>query len=50
MVARKAVVQKIYPQDLEMFMAWDSAIVWDNFPSSIDVLTIHGLVDRVVDA
>lgn len=47
-VARKAVVQKIYPHDLEEFSRWDSGIVWDKFPSSIDVLTIHGLADRTV--
>ncbi|KAI9573500.1 Alpha/Beta hydrolase protein [Boletus coccyginus] len=47
-VARKAVVQKIYPHDLEEFSRWNSGIVWDNFPSSIDVLTIHGLADRTV--
>lgn len=47
-VARKAVVHKIYPHDLEEFSRWNSAIVWDHFPSSIDVLTIHGLADRTV--
>jgi len=47
-VARKAVVQRIYPHDLEKFSRWDSSIVWDKFPSSIDVLTIHGLVDETV--
>ncbi|KAG6377192.1 Alpha/Beta hydrolase protein [Boletus reticuloceps] len=47
-VARKAVVQKIYPHDLEECSRWNSDIVWDNFPSSIDVLTIHGLADRTV--
>ncbi|KAG9315683.1 hypothetical protein JVU11DRAFT_3329 [Chiua virens] len=47
-VARKPVVQKIYPHDLEIFSRWNSAIVWDKFPSNIDVLTIHGLADRTV--
>lgn len=47
-VARKAVVQKIYPRSLEEFSRWDSSIVWDKFPMSIDVLTIHGLVDEIV--
>ena len=47
-VARKAVVQKIYPHDVEEFSRWNSGIVWDKFPPSIDVLTIHGLADRTV--
>ncbi|KAF9241080.1 Alpha/Beta hydrolase protein [Melanogaster broomeanus] len=48
MVARKPVVQRIYPQDLEEFSRWNSGIVWDSFPSSVDVLTIHGLADKTV--
>ncbi|EGO23737.1 hypothetical protein SERLADRAFT_470020 [Serpula lacrymans var. lacrymans S7.9] len=47
-VARKPVIQRIYPEDLEEFSRWDSSIVWDWFPSSIDVLTIHGLADKTV--
>ncbi|KIK98979.1 hypothetical protein PAXRUDRAFT_610013 [Paxillus rubicundulus Ve08.2h10] len=47
-VARNAVTQRIYPQDLEEIARWNSGIVWDRFPSSIDVFTIHGLVDRTV--
>lgn len=47
-VARKPIVQKIYPHDLEEFSRWNSGVVWDEFPSSIDVLTIHGLADRTV--
>lgn len=47
-VARKTVVQRIYPHDLEEFSRWNSGIVWDKFPSSIDVLTIHGLSDQTV--
>jgi len=47
-VARKAVAQKVYLHDLEEFSRWNSGIVWDNFPPSIDVLTIHGLADRIV--
>lgn len=47
-VARKAVVQKIYPHDLEEFSRWKSSIVWDQFPLSIHVLTIHGLADETV--
>jgi pimeloyl-ACP methyl ester carboxylesterase len=47
-VARKPVTQKIYLHDLEEFSRWNSDIVWDKFPSSIDVLTVHGLADRTV--
>ncbi|KIJ62674.1 hypothetical protein HYDPIDRAFT_114347 [Hydnomerulius pinastri MD-312] len=47
-VARKPLVQRIYPQDLEEFSRWNSGVVWDKFPPSIDVLTIHGLADRTV--
>ncbi|KAH0832138.1 Alpha/Beta hydrolase protein [Lanmaoa asiatica] len=47
-VARKAVVQKIYPHDLEEFSRWNSDIVRGKFPSSTDVLTIHGLADGTV--
>ncbi|KIJ17869.1 hypothetical protein PAXINDRAFT_175606 [Paxillus involutus ATCC 200175] len=47
-VARKPVTQRIYPQDLEEIARWNSSIVWDRFPSSIDVFTIHGLIDKTV--
>ncbi|KAH7919473.1 ectomycorrhiza-regulated esterase [Leucogyrophana mollusca] len=47
-VARKAVVQKIYPHDLQEFSRWNSAIVWDSFPPTIDVFTVHGLADKTV--
>ena len=47
-VARKAVLQKIYPHDLEEFSRWNTGIVWDKFPSTIDVLTVHGMADRTV--
>jgi pimeloyl-ACP methyl ester carboxylesterase len=47
-VARKPVVGIIYPNDLEDFANWDTSIVWDKFPSSTDVLTVHGLADQTV--
>lgn len=47
-VARQAVVERIYPHDLEEFSQWNTAIVWDKFPDQIDVLTMHGLVDKTV--
>jgi len=47
-VARKKVSFKIYPEDLTNFVNWDTSIVWDTFPSSPDVLTIHGLADQAV--
>ncbi|RDB18938.1 hypothetical protein Hypma_014332 [Hypsizygus marmoreus] len=47
-VARKEVTVKIFPEDLEQFTKWDSSIVWDRFPPSVDVLTIHGLSDKTV--
>ncbi|KAG2065747.1 ectomycorrhiza-regulated esterase [Suillus decipiens] len=49
-VARQAVVERIYPHDLEEFSQWNTAIVWDKFPDQIDVLTMHGLVDKTVPA
>ncbi|KAF9468668.1 Alpha/Beta hydrolase protein [Collybia nuda] len=47
-VARKQVTVKIHPQDLEDFSNWDTSIVWDQFPSTVDVLTLHGLSDKTV--
>lgn len=47
-VARQAVVERIYPRDLEEASQWNTAIVWDKFPGQIDVLTIHGLADKTV--
>jgi len=47
-VARKQVTVKIFPEDLEQFMKWDSSIVWDHFPPTVDALTIHGLADNTV--
>ncbi|KAF5382679.1 hypothetical protein D9615_003055 [Tricholomella constricta] len=47
-VARKQVTVKIFPEDLEQFTKWDTTIVWDRFPSTVDALTIHGLADKTV--
>ncbi|KAJ3747719.1 Alpha/Beta hydrolase protein [Lentinula detonsa] len=47
-VARKQVSFKIYPEDLATFANWDTSFVWDSFPASTDVLTIHGLSDNAV--
>jgi len=44
-VARKEVLGRIYPKDVEDFMAWDTSLVWDHFPRNIHVITIHGLSD-----
>jgi hypothetical protein len=41
-------VERIYPQDLVEFSQWNTSIVWDKFPDQIDVLTLHGLVDKTV--
>ncbi|KAG1821317.1 ectomycorrhiza-regulated esterase [Suillus variegatus] len=47
-VARQTVVERIYPEELEEFSKWNTAIVWDKFPAQIDVLTMHGLLDKTV--
>jgi len=47
-VARKKVSFKIFPEDLTNFVNWDTSFVWDTFPTSPDVLTIHGLADQAV--
>ncbi|KAL5524639.1 hypothetical protein ACEPAF_9779 [Sanghuangporus sanghuang] len=47
-VARKEVIGRIYPQDLEKFASWDISPVRDNFPSNTHVITIHGLRDNTV--
>ncbi|KAF9063281.1 Alpha/Beta hydrolase protein [Rhodocollybia butyracea] len=47
-VARKRVSFKIYPEDLANFVNWDTSFVWDTFPASPDVLTIHGMSDQAV--
>ncbi|KAJ7600261.1 Alpha/Beta hydrolase protein [Mycena floridula] len=47
-VARKITKFKILPEDFKAFMTWDTSIVCDHFPANIDVLTMHGLLDKVV--
>ncbi|THH17003.1 hypothetical protein EW146_g3725 [Bondarzewia mesenterica] len=47
-VARKRVIGRIYPADLERFASWDTSIVWDKFPQNTDMLSVHGLTDKVV--
>lgn len=47
-VAQKPIVQRVYPQDLKEISSWNTTIIWDEFPHTIDVLTIHGLADDVV--
>jgi len=47
-VARKPIIGRVYPDDLQDFMAWDTSIVWDQFPPQVDVLTLHGIQDQTV--
>lgn len=48
-VARKRVVGRIYPSDIEQFANWrGTAAVWDKFPQHTDVLSVHGLADKTV--
>ncbi|KAI6129710.1 ectomycorrhiza-regulated esterase [Pisolithus croceorrhizus] len=47
-VTREQVLQRVFPKDLEEFARWDTDIVRDNFPPTINVLTVHGLADDVV--
>ncbi|KAL0960945.1 hypothetical protein HGRIS_005949 [Hohenbuehelia grisea] len=47
-VARKSITARIHPKDVEAFASWDTSIVWDQFPSSVDVLSLHGLADTTV--
>ncbi|KIM42967.1 hypothetical protein M413DRAFT_443787 [Hebeloma cylindrosporum] len=47
-VARKKITAKITPEDLQNFIDWDTSFVWDKFPQTIDVLTLHGLLDGTV--
>lgn len=41
-------VCRVTVQDHDQFASGDSSIVWEKFPQSIDVLTMHGLKDTVV--
>lgn len=47
-MARKKITAKITPEDLENFVNWDTSFVWDAFPPTTDVLTLHGLSDKTV--
>ncbi|KAF9046375.1 ectomycorrhiza-regulated esterase [Panaeolus papilionaceus] len=47
-VARKELTARIAPQDLEEFTSWDPSFVWDQFPATTDVLSLHGLADTTV--
>ncbi|KAI9450219.1 Alpha/Beta hydrolase protein [Lactarius psammicola] len=47
-VAGRTVVTRITAEDLRAFASWDTSIVWKYFPSDIDVLTIHGMADKLV--
>lgn len=47
-VARKEVVGRIFPSDLEEFIKWNTSIVWDRFPLNTHVLSLHGLNDTTV--
>jgi uncharacterized protein len=47
-VARKKIVVKITPEDLQRFVNWDTSLIWDQFPPATDVLTLHGLQDETV--
>jgi len=47
-VARKKITAKITQEDLQNFVNWDTSFVWDKFPQSIDVLSLHGLSDKTV--
>lgn len=47
-VARKPVVARIHPHDIDEFISWDTSLVWDKFPHQTDALTIHGLADKTV--
>ncbi|KIL62839.1 hypothetical protein M378DRAFT_165300 [Amanita muscaria Koide BX008] len=47
-VARKPVTFRIHLNDFERFANWDTAFVWHKFPSTTDVLTVHGMSDTTV--
>jgi len=47
-VARRPVVIRITAEDLREFATCDTSIIWKHFPSATDVLTIHGMADKVV--
>jgi hypothetical protein len=47
-VARKPIIAKIHPHDVESFCAWDTSFVWEHFPKETHILTLHGLADKTV--
>ncbi|TFY69559.1 hypothetical protein EVJ58_g350 [Rhodofomes roseus] len=47
-VARQPVSMRVTAEDHHKFASVDPSIVWDRFPATVDVLTIHGLKDAVV--
>jgi len=47
-VAGKTMVKRVTVEDLREFASWDTSLVWKYFPSDTDVLTIHGMADKVV--
>ncbi|KAH9171678.1 Alpha/Beta hydrolase protein [Lactarius sanguifluus] len=47
-VAGRTIVTRITAEDLRAFASWDTSIVWKCFPSATNVLTVHGMGDKVV--
>jgi hypothetical protein len=47
-VAGRHIVTRVTAEDLREYASWDVSIIWRYFPSATDVLTIHGMVDKVV--
>ncbi|KAH9059976.1 Alpha/Beta hydrolase protein [Lactarius vividus] len=47
-VAGRTIVTRITAEDLRAFASWDTSIVWKCFPSATDVLTVHGMADKLV--
>ncbi|KAI0632087.1 alpha/beta-hydrolase [Trametes polyzona] len=47
-VARKPFVGRITRADYDEFANVDTSVAWEQFPSHVDVLTLHGLKDAVV--
>ncbi|KAF8644399.1 hypothetical protein AX16_008460 [Volvariella volvacea WC 439] len=47
-VARKQRSVRIYPEDVQSFVDWDTSFVREQFPQAAHVLTIHGLNDKTV--
>jgi len=47
-VAGRTIVTRITAEGLRAYASWDTSIVWSSFPSATDVLTVHGMADKVV--